>query len=129
MMHNFICRLDLMADLQDHGMATVRGLFLRCPRMANYNRLVINDSKTQFLAVGSRQQFKKTAFEPFYYPVFEIWVPGFTLIRLCQFTLVRSAASFFFWYKIRQNRKFLSPRGVLSTHCHFTFGLCKVSSL
>ena len=65
MIHNFIWRLDLMADLRkttpkllysEACISEVRELLI-------YNRLLINDSKTEFLVVGSRHQLLKIAID------------------------------------------------------------------
>ena len=120
MIHNFIWRLDLMADLRKTALKLLysEACISELREWLIYNRLLINDSKTEFLVVGPRHQLLKIAID-------SITVGDSTVQPLDS---VRNLGSWFDsnmsmsihigeicsntfhgLYKIRQIRKFLSP--------------------
>ena len=61
MIHNSICRLDLMADLR--RTTSVEACISDVRAWLIYNTLLINDSKTEFLVVGYSHQLSKIAID------------------------------------------------------------------
>ena len=122
---------------QDQDIASVEACILDVRAWLIHNHLLINDSKTEFLVVGSRLQLSKIAIDSItvgdstiqpvksvrnlgtFFFLYFIWVPGLTLICLCLFTLVRSAARLFMAcirFVNLGNSLILSPRRLLFTH-------------
>ena len=110
---------------QDYAIASVEACISDVRTWLIHNRLLINDLKTEFLVVGSRLQKSQLILSRSVIllsslsRVFETWVPGLTLICLCLFTLVRSAARLFMAcirFVNLGNSLILSPRRLLFTH-------------
>ena len=105
---------------QDHAIASVEACISDVRAWLIYNRQLINDSKTEFLFVGSRHQLSKIAIDSItvsdstIQPVNSVrnlgsWFDSNMSISIHFGKICSKAQAFYGLYKIRQIRKFLNP--------------------